>query len=228
MVRHFRQRVVLALLALFLCACAQHPATAAPHPSPRPTSTQPVPPPQADAEGPSPCIQIGQTWRSPVDGATLVCVPAGEFVMGAVDDAPRARDDEKPQHSVYLDAFWIDRAEVSNAQFAQCVAEGGCHPREYAPYLGGVSSKTRLDYYENPAYGGYPVLLFNADEAAAYCRWAGRRLPSETEWEKAAWDTDDRTYPWGEGIDCQRASGQARHYFDGQMGFRCALDDRAS
>ena len=65
------------------------------------------------------CTAIGQTWISPIDGATLVCVPAGEFLMGAADDDVFARDDEKPQHRVYLDAYWIGRTEVTNARFAR-------------------------------------------------------------------------------------------------------------
>lgn len=135
-----------------------------------------------------------------------MCVPAGEFSMGAAEDDPLAKDHEKPQHRVYLDAYWIDRSEVTNANFAKCVAAGGCHPRLYTPYRDGIASKTRLDYYENPAFADFPVLMYDFDEAAAYCRWAGRRLPSEAEWEKAARGTDTRIFPWGDRLDCQKAS----------------------
>jgi eukaryotic-like serine/threonine-protein kinase len=136
----------------------------------------------------------------------LVCVPAGEFLMGASEADLQANSNEKPQCPVYLDVFWIDRTEVSNARFARCVADGGCHPRTFTPYSSSVSSQTRLDYYGNPAYDAYPALMYDANEAQAYCRWAGRRLPSEAEWEKAARGTGGRAYPWGEDLDCTRAS----------------------
>jgi formylglycine-generating enzyme required for sulfatase activity len=155
---------------------------------------------------PPACTEIGQRWVSPIDGATLMCVPAGEFLMGASETDAQAGRDEQPQHRVYLDAFWIDRTEVTNANFAQCVADGVCHPRRYTPYSSGVSSITRLDYYENLAYADYPVLMFDAAEAQTYCQWAGRRLPSEAEWEKAARGPDERIFPWGNELDCSRAS----------------------
>lgn len=80
------------------------------------------------------------------------------------------------------------------------------HPRSYSPYQWGVFSKTRDPYFGNPLYDQYPAIMLDSDEALAYCRWAGRRLPSEAEWEKAARDDDRRTYPWGEDIDCQKAN----------------------
>jgi len=117
--------------------------------------------------------------------------------MGAAETDLQAAADEKPQHRVYLDAFGVDRTEVTNAMFAQCVEAGACHERRYSPYLWGVASRTRPQYYGNPDYAAYPVIMLDGDEAAAYCRWAGRRLPSEAEWEKAARGTDERRFPWG-------------------------------
>jgi len=137
---------------------------------------------------------------------TLVCVPSGDFWMGAAETDKQAQPDEKPRHQVFLGAFWIDRTEVTNAMFAKCVTAGVCHPRTYSPYQWGVSSKTRKQYFGNPQYDSYPVIMMDGDEAETYCRWAGRRLPSEAEWEKAAHGTDGRTYPWGEGIDCQKSN----------------------
>ena len=123
--------------------------------------------------------------------------------MGAAEADTEAAPDEKPQHRVYLDAFEIDRTEVTNAMFAKCVAAGDCHERRYSPYLWGVKDRSGRPYYDVPAYASYPVIMLDADEAAAYCRWAGRRLPTEAEWEKAARGTDGRLYPWGEaGPDC--------------------------
>jgi formylglycine-generating enzyme required for sulfatase activity len=148
------------------------------------------------------CTEIGQTKISPVDGVMLVCVPAGEFLMGAADTDPLANDDEKPQHKVYLNAFWMDRTEVTNANFTRCMDDGACRPEVFE-----VSAMTYTPYSVHPAYQDFPVLLYEPDVAAAYCRWAGRQLPTEAQWEKAARGTDGRTYPWGnEEIDCTRAS----------------------
>ena len=152
------------------------------------------------------CTRAGQTQVSAVDGMTLDCVPAGEFLMGSTSDDPLASDDEKPQHPVTLDAFWIDQTEVTNTMFAKCINAGACHERVYSPYLWGVFSHTRDPYFGNPAYDSYPVIMLDWAEAQRYCQWAGRRLPTEAEWEKAARGSDGRIYPWGSGIDCQLAN----------------------
>ena len=149
-----------------------------------------------------PCTTIGQTWTSPTDGMTLICVPAGEFLMGAASDDVLARDDEKPQHRVYLDAYWLDRTEVTNAEFAQCMAAGACQPKVYDD----TDAKTYIPYTIHPDYQGYPALLYEYEAVAAYCQWAGRRLPTEAEWEKAARGTDGRRFPWGNEIDCSYAT----------------------
>lgn len=152
------------------------------------------------------CTEIGQTWISPVDGMILVCVPAGSFIMGATEGYLFAEADEKPQHQVYLDAFWIDRTEVTNAMFKKCVAAYACHEREYSPYLWGVRLPNGTPYYGEASYTDYPLIMLDGEEAQAYCMWAGRRLPFEAEWEKAAHGTDRRLYPWGETLDCNHAN----------------------
>jgi formylglycine-generating enzyme required for sulfatase activity len=155
---------------------------------------------------PPACAEIGQSWTSPVDGMELVCVPAGDFLMGATENDSAAAQDEKPQRQVYLDAFWIDRTEIPNAMFAQCEAAGACHERTYSPYLWGVRLPNGTPYYGETDYQDYPVIMLDSDEAQVYCQWAGRRLPYEAEWEKAARGTDGRLYPWGTELDCQHAS----------------------
>jgi formylglycine-generating enzyme required for sulfatase activity len=121
----------------------------------------------------------------------LVFVPEGEFLMGASVTDVEAFDDERPQHTVYLDAYWIDSTEVTNAMYAQCVADGACTlPDEEASF-------SRSPYYTSPTCARYPVVQVTWEQAQAYCEWAGRRLPTEAEWEKAARGTDGRIYPWG-------------------------------
>jgi formylglycine-generating enzyme required for sulfatase activity/serine/threonine protein kinase len=130
------------------------------------------------------------TRVSELDGMVQVYVPAGIFWMGSEGKAAQA--DEKPRRVVYLDAFWIDQHEVTNEMYARCVRAGACQPPEKQ------SSSTRLFYYGKEQFQDYPVVYVSWVDASAYCKWAGRRLPTEAEWEKAARGVDGRLFPWGE------------------------------
>jgi len=123
----------------------------------------------------------------------MVHVPAGEFLMGSNEGDPDAEDDEHPQHTVYVGEFWIDKTEVTNAQYRKCVETGACR----AP--------TTYDYgdptYSDSSKADHPVVCVSWQDATTYCEWAGKRLPTEAEWEKAARGTDGRKYPWGNSFD---------------------------
>jgi formylglycine-generating enzyme required for sulfatase activity len=135
--------------------------------------------------------EAGATRLSEEDDAAMVFVASGWFVMGSTEDDAQADDDEHPQHDVMLDGFWIDRTEVTNGQYKQCEAAGACT----APYP--TSSYSRAAYYRHPRYANFPVVNVTWQDAADYCEWAGKRLPTEAEWEKAARGVDERLYPWG-------------------------------
>lgn len=122
----------------------------------------------------------------------MTLIEAGKFTMGCVKSIQRRCDkDELPAREVYLDAYYIDTYEVTNEEYALCVAAGACTK----PY-----QRKGFDAPKQPVGG---VTWF---QASAYCSWVGKRLPTEAEWEKAARGTDARTYPWGNTRpDCGRA-----------------------
>ncbi|MBT0160762.1 formylglycine-generating enzyme family protein [Candidatus Bathyarchaeota archaeon A05DMB-2] len=92
---------------------------------------------------------------------------------------------ESPARNLSIPDFFIDATEVTNAQYRECVVAGVCNP-PHENY-----------FYSNPDYDNYPVVYVSWSDAETYCSWAGKRLPSETEWEKASRGIDGRQYPWG-------------------------------
>jgi formylglycine-generating enzyme required for sulfatase activity len=131
------------------------------------------------------------------DGMPIIYIPAGNFTMGSEN----YYDNEKPVHDVYLDAYWIDKFEVTNAQYQMCVNVDKC----VAPKKS--RSFTRDHYYDDPNYAHFPVMYVTWFNAQDYCEWAGGRLPTEAEWEKAArGDTVTRVYPWGGALDGGKAN----------------------
>lgn len=129
------------------------------------------------------------------DPSPMVLVPAGEFIMGTDARLP----DEGPQHKVKLAAFYIDKYEVTNLQYEQFIQA----TQRRSP----IHFKNRT-YPEGKA--DHPVINVSWEDAHDYCAWAGKRLPTDQEWEKAARGTDGRIYPWGNTFDPSKANVPGR------------------
>jgi len=151
-----------------------------------------------EEEEPDPLL-AGSSKFNPIDKAELIYIPAGEFLMGS-----EAGDkDEAPEHSVYLDAFWIYKYVVTNAQFAIFLKDNGNQIEDGMPWFFEGDEYVRIRLLKEGwnignDYANCPVVGVTWYGAQAYCEWAGGRLPTEAEWEKAARGMDGRTYPWGE------------------------------
>ncbi len=121
----------------------------------------------------------------PVPLTEMILIPAGDFIMGSAVE--KYAKEGNPQHTVHLKAFYIDKYEVTNAQYKAYIDATGVAPPLTLP-------KGKIPTGRD----NYPVVGVTWEEARAYARWAGKRLPTEEEWEKAARGTDGRFYPWGE------------------------------
>ena len=181
---------ILLAMALFASACQAGGAQAEPTPlslpTAFPTNTPSVNAP-VEASGGN---EAGSERVSSVDGMPQVYVPDGTFRMGALDPDPQG--DEQPDHSVTMKGFWMDKLEVTNAMFMLCVQAGACEPPQ------SFNSDTRDSYFNVAEFNDYPVIYVTWAQADTYCKWAGRRLPTEAEWERSVRGDDFRTYPWGD------------------------------
>jgi formylglycine-generating enzyme required for sulfatase activity len=182
---------------------------------------------------------VGETRTRAADGMVMVNVPAGEFMMGTGGlawirrpDSPRDRErggviaayafpDERPLHTVYLDAFWIDQTEVTVAMFRTFVEstgykttaeqQGWGKPWTAGPMDAEWPQVDGADWQhprgpESTAEDDHPVAQVSWDDADAYCAWAGGQLPTEAQWEKAARGIDGRMWPWGNTYDANRVN----------------------
>jgi formylglycine-generating enzyme required for sulfatase activity len=169
---------------------------------------------------------LGETWIRPIDGATMIYVPEGRFEMGSsreeVDAAyelcrafyelcERDRfEPEGPAHTVEVYGFWIDRTEVTSAQYAAFVNEQGNQREGGVPWLD-LGESCAIEYVDGqyrPKDGlvHHPVNCVSWYGAVAYSEWVGGRLPTEAEWEYAARGAQGLDYPWGEIFDGTKAN----------------------
>jgi formylglycine-generating enzyme required for sulfatase activity len=149
----------------------------------------------------------GATQVRPTDDMVMVYVPAGEFEMGSTE----GEGDEQPVHTVALDAFWIDRTEVTSAQFAAFLNKRGNQAEGGATWLDLWSEYCLIEqadgeFRSKSGYANHPVIKVSWYGAAAYCEWAGARLPTEAEWEYAARGPENRVFPWGHDFDGTKVS----------------------
>jgi formylglycine-generating enzyme required for sulfatase activity len=176
--------VLVSLLATLLALAVSGCEAGAALPSERPTAEPGMPSTVVPTlEGPS----LGDTITRPGDDMVMAYVPAGEFEIGSTDSPL-----EQPIHTVVLDSFWIDRTEVSNVQYQQCVEVGVC--TEPNCWEGTGTDWEDVDF-NGPEQ---PVVCVNWYMAQAYCGWVEARLPTEAEWEYAARGPDALRYPWGD------------------------------
>jgi formylglycine-generating enzyme required for sulfatase activity len=144
-----------------------------------------------------------------------VFVPSGKFQMGGFDI--HTENDELPVHEVALHEFWIDQYEVTNGMYGLCVQAGVCLPPQKS------SSVKRAEYFGNPEFQDYPVTTVTWSNAQTYCAWAGRRLLTEAEWERAARGEDGRRYPWGNAAPDRNRHGCFARALGTAEGTTCAV-----
>jgi iron(II)-dependent oxidoreductase len=151
--------------------------------------------PQIAAPPPPKVVTPPRTIINPKDGKEMILIPASEFVMGSDEGEER----EKPPHKVYIDPFYISRYPVTNGEYKKFV-----DATKYSPPSPWQNGKIP------PGKENHPVVNVSWNDAVVYAQWAGARLPTEAEWEKAAsWDDikkEKRVYPWGKDFDASKCN----------------------
>lgn len=184
--RSITSLIMICMVMLFFCiGCNRTPIkTDIPDGSkPEPAMTAKIE--SSPEESPVPESDLQKNLVNPIDGAEMVLIPGGEFTMGATESDKDADEDEKPTRKVYIKSFYIYKFEVTNRQYANFIGKTGYKPE----------GEWKLLF--NKFTADHPVVEVSWEDALAYCKWVGGRLPTEAEWEKAARGTDGRIYPWG-------------------------------
>jgi formylglycine-generating enzyme required for sulfatase activity len=166
------------------------------------------------------CFSVGLTAQKKTEKSSryegMVLIPAGSFQMGSDD----GDSDEKPVHTIQISSFYMDKYEVTNAEYKKCVDAGSCR----APLS--VESYSRRSYYGDRWYHNHPVIYVDWNQAKAYCEWSGGRLPTEAEWEYAArGGIEGKNYPNGDNINCGDANYCRSSYCDDCKGYGGKDDD---
>ena len=179
------------------------PPTPTPRPSPTPAPLESAPAEEGEGdEAAEANASETEAEMAPIP-EDMVMIPAGTYTVGQDGSKPK----NGPAHDVDLAAFEIDRFEVTNDEFARFAEESG-----YTTYAEGQGSKSWRD--AAPDKGNHPVVYVTWDDAVAYCEWAGKRLPTEEEWEVAARGEDGRVYPWGNDFPGDDAIAEYGNFYE--------------
>jgi formylglycine-generating enzyme required for sulfatase activity len=215
-----RQTIILTLsclIALSACGPAEKEAEKAPAKKEAKADA-----PAKKAEAPEPSHKIEARGS---DAREMAHVPAGAFIRGSKPGV--GTDEERPQKTITLKGFWIDKLEVSVADWEKCMKNGPCGNDKFYRKYKIKKKRPEPCNYGQPDRGRHPINCVSWHGARAYCKWAGKRLPTEAEWEKAARGKDGKLYPWGsDKASCARACMVEKSMFGCGTRTSCPVGER--